>query len=179
MLDPLTKMRRLRGQYCWGVCLSPLGGLTMSFGQPHLRVREPYETRSRDASIRWLASRRLVTPSGKWWFWAYRAYWRITRSGRQLASSSSPARDISGTLGVLSGQRFLDVTIRPGDGLTRMQLDLDTVLEIRRRTRQKREEMWLFYEPNGMVLSVYSDGTYEYGPGSRKDRRKTIQRALS
>jgi len=162
---------KLLGQICWGVEFdNQYLNLRLSFGQPHLNIREPDYIKFRSPRLTEIHSERLVAVKGAWWLWVWCAYWAISREGAKLATYSSPSRKIRPALGMLSGQRLSRVSINAETGATRFEFDLGGRLDVRRFERSSDLELWLLYKPNGYVLSVLANGRYIHGPGSRADK---------
>src|SRR5438309_752959 len=74
----------LYGQPCWGLHYDRTLNLSMNFGKPALRIREPFNTDSKSEALRRMAARRLVTVRGEWWLWIYCCYWQLVSNGLQL-----------------------------------------------------------------------------------------------
>ena len=151
--------RPLLGQPCWGLHYEPRLNLSINFGRPALRVREPYDTDSKSDAVRRMASRRQVTVRGRWWLWLYNCRWRIVSGGLTLATGSSSLRKIERAVSQLAGQALNSVQVEPVTGSTCFTFDLGCVLHCRRFERGSDAELWLLYRPSGFVLSVYGDGT--------------------
>jgi hypothetical protein len=167
-------LERLYGKLCWGVSYYSHVNLSLSFGNPRLRVREPYETHSTSEQLRRLAARRQVTVTGEWWLWVFCAYWRIAQDGERLAGLSSSARQRRRAFDFLDGQKLVTATVKPRTGLTRFGFDLGASLEVTRCVRGSDDELWLLYKPNGYVLTVRGNGTYEHRPGGATESRPRL-----
>jgi len=161
--------RKIYGKPCWGLEYDPQLNLSMSFGDPILRIQEPQKSKSKNPLIRDLLSRRRVTVKGKWWLWIYCAYWKISLNDSPAASTSSSYLQISKSLTKLAGQLLNEVHVNPLTGATRFEFDLGGVLEVRRFERNSEDDLWMLYAPNGYVLSIRGDGRYSYAPGSIRD----------
>jgi hypothetical protein len=161
--------RKIYGKPCWGLEYDPQLNLSMSFGDPILRIQEPKQSKSKNSLVRDLLSRRRVTVKGKWWLWIYCAYWKISLNGSRAATSSSSFLQISKSLAKLQGQVLNEVHVNPRTGATRFDFDLGGVLEVRRFERKSEDDLWMLYEPNGHVLTLRGDGRYSHGLGSKSD----------
>src|SRR4051812_9192016 len=93
----------LVGRICWGVEWEPQLNLSMSFGDPQLRIREPRVSRSQSRAVRELFAYRHVTVKGKWWLWVFCAYWKIVIPNTPTASSSSSLQVKRTSMARLSG----------------------------------------------------------------------------
>jgi hypothetical protein len=155
-------LRKVIGQPCWGASYDPQLNLSINFGRPRLKFREPVESRSRSLKIRQIFAKRHVTVRGRWWFWIWCAYWRLElpkRLGNGVTGASS-RRAIRRALKALEGQRLTSVTVDSLTGRTRLDFDLDTRLEIRRFGPDDDGDMWTLYEPGDRCLSIRGDGYY-------------------
>ena len=114
----------LYGQPAWGLHHERHLNLSMNFGKPSIRIREPYSTDSRSEVVRQMAARRQVTVRGEWWLWVYLCYWRLTSDGLELATGSSSIRRIERATAQLEGQALVSVDVEPETGATRFVFDL-------------------------------------------------------
>lgn len=147
----------LRRHPCWGVSYDRQLNLTMSFGPPHLRIREPIPTRSKSPIAQRLASTRGVTVSGRWWLWLLCCYWQLKRNGKVLATGAASIRRIERALKELDGQRLIYVTVDSGTGRTRFTFDLGCELTCRRFEPDSDSDVWTLYGPRE-ILSVTGRG---------------------
>jgi hypothetical protein len=168
ILDLDRSIKPLLGSLCWRVSYG-IDNLSMEFGQPDIRlIHEPILDarglrKKRGVSVevvRRHLNRRSIYVAGQWSLWVYFANWRIVRSNVCLASTSSSMRQITPALSDLNGQRLLRVQVNPTSGATRFTFDLKTVLEVRRRHRLSKDELWLLYGVDGYQRSVRGDGTF-------------------
>lgn len=132
----------LSGNPCWGLHYDRTLNLSLNFGKPSLRVREPFSTDSMSEVVRRMASRRLVTVRGEWKLWIYCCYWRLTSDDLKLASGSSSLRQIERGIMQLDGQKLVSVAVEPETGATRFTFDLGCVLHCRRFERNTDDELW-------------------------------------
>ena len=165
----------LLGEVCWGIDWDPQLNLSMNFGRPHLRVREPRETESKFKRIRDLYARRVVTLRGDWWLWIFCAYWKLSIRGKVAARGSSTPAAIKRALHLLKGQRLASVTIDPRNGRTSLEFDLGASLEVRRFDNSGDSDMWLLYKPRNRVLSVRGNGTYSHLWGNQPAKHRAIR----
>ena len=80
-------LENLIGLHCWDVYHHHDLNLSMSFGQPIMRIREPKKVRSKIERVRLVRAHRLVTVRGEWWWWIISAYWKL--SVRALTKSQA------------------------------------------------------------------------------------------
>lgn len=163
--------RELYGQPCWGIDYSKTLNLWIQFGEPYLRVREPYQTKRKSKLALDMVSRRLVLPRGRWRLWVYCSYWRLSRNGDLLALFSASHQRIRQAISKLNGEKLVSVEINPETGFTRFAFDLGCLLECRRFEKQGDDPLWVLYKPNGYTLSVYGDGTYCHDRASEREKR--------
>jgi hypothetical protein len=155
-------IRPLYGQPCWGLNYEQQLNLSMNFGKPSLRVREPFSTDSKSEAVRRLAARRLVTVRGEWWLWIFCCHWRIISDDLELATSSSSIRRVSQATAQLAGQKLVSVSVTPETGATSFVFDLGCVLSCRRFQRDDNVDLWTLYRPRGYVLSAFGDGSFTH-----------------
>ena len=153
------------GQPCWGLSYDRQLNLSMSFGQPLLKVREPYKSRSKSDFVQRIAARRRVTIKGRWWLWLVCCNWSITSDGLPLATSSSSRRKIQFAIGQLSGQELVSVDVEPRAVVTRFAFDLGCILQCR-PFKGDAGQLWMLRKPSGYYLSVYGNGTFSHQRGT-------------
>lgn len=163
---------QLRGQPCWGLQYDRQVNLSMNFGKPSLRMREPYRTNSRSTAIQQGAAHRQVRVRGQWWLWIYCCYWRLSSNGKELARGASSLKRIERGMSHLDGQNLTSVEVSPTTGATRFAFDLGCLLECRRLEQESDEELWLLYKPSGYVLSVYGNGTLSHRQSTVRERQR-------
>lgn len=161
----------LYGRPCWGLRYDRMLNLSLNFGKPSLRIREPFNTDSTSEAVRQLASRRRVTVRGEWWLWLYCCYWRLTTGELELATGSSSLRRLERATAQLEGQDLVSVAVEPQTGATRFAFDLGCVLHCRRFERDADAELWLLYKPSGYVLSVHGNGTFSHQRAAEVEKR--------
>jgi hypothetical protein len=153
------------GLLCWGVTWDSQLNLSMSFGDPILRIREPYVSKSRSPRLREHASYRQVRVRGKWWLWILCARWKLTISRSLFATGSSSQRKRKLAMARLDGQRLTMITIEPLTGATEFGFDLGATLRVRRLVADD-SDIWTLYKPNGYVLGIRGDGTCTHAKGT-------------
>ncbi|MDY7010679.1 MAG: hypothetical protein SVV80_07995 [Planctomycetota bacterium] len=168
--------QQLYGQLCWGVHYDRQLNLSMNFGDPHLKIRELDRAKSKSVLLGLYDSRRLITVRGRWWLWIYCSYWKISYKGKLVVTGASSIRRILQAAEELKGQKLVQVDVNKDTGATRFVFDLGGVLDVRRFERNSKDEIWILYKPNGYVLSVSGNGTYDHGAGTIK--RPMVKRSL-
>ncbi len=163
--------KQLYGKPCWGLHYERLLNLSINFGKPSLRVREPFKTGSKSKAVKQLAARRSVTVRGEWWLWIYCCYWQLTLDGLELATGSSSSRRMERAMAKLGGQKLVSTEVETDTGATRFVFDLGCVLHCRRFVRDTDDELWTLYKPSGYVLSVYGNGTFSHQRGTEVEKR--------
>ena len=155
----------LIGLHCWDVYYNDDLNLSMSFGQPIMKIREPKKVHSKIERIRQVRAHRLVTVRGEWWLWILSAYWKLSVKGSGEVTGASSLIKKKRALALLDGQKLTGVKINPKTSATQMEFDLGAKLSIRRFSSQDDGDIWSLYQPNGYVLSVRADGKYNNDPG--------------
>ena len=164
-IDDITK--GLRGQLCWGVAWDSQLNMSMSFGDPRLRViREPHATKSKSPRLQELARYRIVKVSGRWWLWVFCAHWTLRVSDQLTVTSSSSQRKKMMAMTRLEGQKLAGLRVNAGTGETEFTFDLGAKLTARRYDSDD-SDIWTLYYPNGCVLGVKGNGTYTYERGDK------------
>lgn len=171
----INSFQPIKGLPCWGVYFQRQLNLSMNFGEPSLKIREPFVATSDSERVKQMASLRNVTVRGKWWLWIYCCHWRLDSGDSKLATGSSSNRSIERAIMQLDGQKLVSVEIKPDSGATRFVFDLGCVLSCRRFDRVTDDKLWTLYKPSGYVLSVHGDGTFCHQRGSdNADRHQPI-----
>jgi len=165
-MNKITEIgKELRGQICWGITWDSQLNMSMSFGKPHLRIREPHATKSRSRHVQQLASHRIVTVKGAWWLWIFCAYWKLTASESLMVTNSSSLRQKQRAMAHLDGQKLKTLRVNAATGATEFTFDLGATLHVRRYSNDD-SDIWTLYKPNGFVLGVRGDGTFTYSRGT-------------
>jgi hypothetical protein len=169
-----TRFLPLYGLPCWNVRPGYGSFLTIEFGEPHLKIREPHRA-SQEASpqVQRLFARRKVVVRGAWHLWIYCCQWQVCTGKRRIGHSAletSSRRPIQCAARELDGQQLVHVELEPGRGSSRFSFDLGSWLETTPYDAQS--EQWLLYEPSGMVLTYRADGCYCYQPGDTPPDQK-------
>lgn len=145
--------------------------LSMNFGKPSLKIREPFPTASKSEVVQCLAARRRVTVHGQWRLWLWCCHWKLSIHNEFLATGSSSARRIERAIVRLDGQKLTGVRVHPFTGATRFAFDLGVVLDCRRFEKGSDENLWSLYQPSGFVLTVNGNGTFSHQRGSDTTKR--------
>jgi hypothetical protein len=159
------------GLPCWGVKHGQMMNLSMNFGTPSLRIREPIISNGMSEWARRKLSRRNVTVGGEWFLWLFGCFWHLSSNGNPLATGSSSQRKIDQAICELDGQKLIEATVNPINGATSFSFDLGCLLECRRFGPDSNTDLWSLYKPSGFVLSVYGNGTFTHGRGTSKNAR--------
>ena len=159
-----SSLRRLYGLACWSVRRGHGSFLTLEFGRPHLRLREPYRSSAKSKRVRAAAAARLATVHGDWHLWIYCCDWAVFE-GERLVGDSRSKQSIDRAARFLDGQRLVKAWVVPRGMRSVFEFDLGGRLETKPCDRAR--EQWLLYEPNGNVLAIRADRKYSYGPGER------------
>ena len=149
------------GEICWGASYEPQLNLSLSFGEPHLRIREP---RPDDESP--VLRRRRVRPSGKWWLWVYASRWKLAVSGEKPVTAAASKRRVDRALRTLEGEKLTRVTVDPKTAATRLEFDLGSVLSIHRYSSAEQDDLWILYGPADHTVALLADGSVRAEIGS-------------
>jgi hypothetical protein len=161
-----ARFQALYGLPCWNVRPGYGSFLTMEFGDPHLKIREPREAPDRSLPVQRANARRQVTIRGEWHLWIYCCQWHVYRGDKLIGESaleSSSKKPIVRAAEELDGQKLIHVSVDAQKAHTMFQFDLGSRLET--RPYDDASEQWMLYEPAGNVLSFRADGHYSYHPG--------------
>ena len=167
-VDPLTTaFSPLIGKPAWQVRRGHGSFLTLEFGEPHLKIREPMP----DANS-WVLRRRKITIKGDWHLWIYCCDWRIRAAGKAIARSSGSMKRIDAAAREVDGQRLVSVEVDPGKGTSSFVFDEGAVIEtwpwkedVDKATDPN--EQWFLSMKSGDWLAYREDGHYSLGPGNR------------
>lgn len=162
-----ARFQPLRGLPCWNAKSGYGSFLTLEFGEPYLDIREPREASSTASKrVQRALARRLVVVHGEWHLWIYCCQWNVY-TGKKLvghsALDSSSKRPIGRAARELDGQKLMHVEVDPSRGASVFSFDLGSRLET--QPYDADSEQWMFYQPDGMVLSYRADGAYSHQPG--------------
>jgi hypothetical protein len=156
---------------CWGLKYDRQTNLSLNFGNPFLRIEEPFEAKSESPDIReHFASRRIFVNSD-YFLLIYIARWKIIHEQTTLATNRSSFLGITKAIGKLKGQILKKVTVNKNTGMTNFDFDLGSSLLVQRWSRTETDELWSFHKPDKYVLSVYSNGFYSYQLGTDKNEK--------
>jgi hypothetical protein len=165
-LDPAFDrcFRKLYGQPCWSVKPGYGSFITLEFGKPHLKLREPRKpTCDVSTKIHELFARRMVTVHGQWHLWIYCCAW-LLYSGRTIIGVSSSANSIPIATSALDGQALTDASFYYRGCRTELTFDLGARLVA--QPYDSESEQWMLYEPTGEVLILRADKMFTYHSGS-------------
>jgi hypothetical protein len=161
----------LRQHPCWGLHYDRQLNLTMSFGRPSLRIREPFVTQSKSLAAQGISSRRLVTVRGQWWLWLFCCYWQLQQKGEVLATGSASFRRIELALKELDGQKLTSLSVDRSTGRSHFVFDLGCELVCRRFEPDSNSDVWTLYGPKD-VVSVTGQGAVRCERESETERRR-------
>ncbi|MFM0221177.1 hypothetical protein [Paraburkholderia dipogonis] len=137
--------------------------LTLEFGAPHLRIREPYLSRSESPTTRRLAARRQVTVSGQWHLWIYMCNWTIDANGLRLTDNEASNAAIDRAIRYLDGQKLESVEVMRKDMKTVFQFDLGGKLATWPYADEdvRSDAQWILYDHGAkMTRTLKGDGTW-------------------
>jgi hypothetical protein len=167
--DPLRRaFAPLIGLPAWLVRKGYGSFLTLEFGQPHLRVREPIvaDLTSSD-TVRKSLARRRVRVRGDWHL-LIRCHWRVLSNDVQVGSSEASDEKIDAAAHEIDGQLLSYVEIGPSKGISAFGFDHGAILQTWPYDDDDNHEQWLLYMKSGDVFAYRADGCYCVGPGNQK-----------
>ena len=148
-------LRRIIGEICWGVSYDRQLNLSLNFGEPHLRIRDP-RPNAKSPSLR----RRGVTPSGTWWLWVRIARWQLEIPSLHSVSGTSSIRKIGHAIRELEGECLSDCEVARTTGKTVLTFDAGSTLRISRFSKTDEDDLWTVYGPNGISGAVNAQGGF-------------------
>lgn len=156
-----ANLQELFDVICWDAKWDFNLNLSINFGQPHLRIREPKEVQTDKENIRNFFRLRQVTLRGDWLLWISDGYWKLSIKDFGVVTSASAYKPKSMALSRLEGQKLIGASVHADTVATNLDFDLGAKLSIRRTRIKSDDDIWSLYKPNGYVLSVRSDGKYK------------------
>jgi hypothetical protein len=166
-------LKSIYGKISWGVRWDRQLNMDISFGDPVMKIREPYKSKR----LRERADFRSVTIEGKWWLWIFCAHWNLRINDKCMATGASSHKRKQIAMNRLSGQKIVSIKVHPNNGSTEFEFDLGATLRVR-RFENDDSVIWTLHFPNGMALGIMSNGTFTYQNGSTPVE-KMIPRSLT
>jgi hypothetical protein len=151
---------RIYGEPCWGVRPGYGSFLTLEFGKPFLKTREPIVA-SKDSSIRVREglARRSVFVHGEWHLWIYCCDWEVLSKGKAIGDSSTKLK-VRRAADCLDGQKLTRFSMSPRNVRCVFEFDLGATLKT--KAYDKDSEQWMLFEPSYKVLTLRADGRYSH-----------------
>lgn len=172
--------RPLYGQPCWNARSGYGSFLTMEFGKPSLKIREPrIPCVSETPSPAKYLARRVVTVRGQWHLWIHSCEWQVVTGKKRIGHSNlkgSSKRPIVRAADELDGQKLQCVSFNVQSGKTIFEFDLGSLLET--RPYNQTSDQWLLYEPSGYVSALRGDGHFSHQPGETPPDEQVYQPLL-
>lgn len=161
------------GKPCWNVEQGYASFLTLEFGEPQLRVKEPRKaSKQAPESVKRRWARRFVYVRGQWHLWLYACNWKIIILGEEKASHRSSKLAIRKAAVEINGEKLIRVVVDKSF-ITTFEFDLGgKIICTPSRSFGKNFDLWLFYEPSGKVFTLRTDGKYSYTLGNTSSRRE-------
>jgi hypothetical protein len=158
----------LFGLPAWQVRRGHGSFLTLEFGAPYLRIREPIApTSTVDEKVATLLKRRKITPRGAWHLWIYCCHWRVLVSGKEIANSDAVDSEIAAAAEEIDGQILTPATADPAFGRSVFEFDHGAVALQTWPYGAGGDTQWMLYMHSGEVFSYRDDGSYNLGPASQ------------
>jgi hypothetical protein len=174
--DPLYRaFAPLVGLPAWQVRRGHGSFLTLEFGAPHLKIREPkVAPPDMDEQVAAQFRRRLVIPRGEWHLWIYCCHWRVLSGGEEVAWSEASDDEIGAAAKELDGQLLTAAEADPAQGTSAFEFDLGATLQTW-PYGSGDDTQWMLYMPSGDVFSYRENGFYSLGPGSQSPDEQVWQ----
>lgn len=155
--DVQSLFRPLQGQYVWGIRRNIGSYLSLEFGEPHRRVREPKASASPSERVSRLMARRRVHIIGDWTLGIWDTHWEITTSNATATSFDTDAAQVDEALQELDGQALLEVRDGPTLASTIFQFDLGGSLRTWPASEEE-DDQWCLFTFQGPAVSFRNDG---------------------
>jgi len=167
--DPLQQaFAPLIGLPAWCVQKGQGSFLTMEFGKPHLRIRQPMIASPNSSErVRRLLARRQVSPCGEWHLWIYCCHWRVIHEDKQIACNESSDLEIVEAARRIDGQLLLKVNADPSKGTSIFCFDLGAAIHTWPGD-ESDDEQWMLYKTDGDVFTYRADGHYSLAPADER-----------
>jgi len=176
MYQPIHKaFRPLIGLPAWSVRRGHGSFLTLEFGSPRPDVHQPHRGPRLvgNTVVERIVRREGPAPRGEWHLWIYLSSWSVHRNDHVVGTSDGPLEAIDSAAAVLEGQALRKVEVLSAPLTTLFHFDRDSTLWVTpyEVAAAEPEELWLLYEPEGMVLTLRADAHYSHVPGDSTDDR--------
>lgn len=159
--NSITPFTPLVGELAWHVRRGVGTFLTMEFGAPHLRTREPIGPRdiSEPRVVRRLKNR-LVHIVGDWHLWIQHAEWKLRTSHGQLNSNDDIGTTADAVLSDLDGQKLIAAKTLADGTRWHLMFDLGGELEIWPASYESdaSDELWGLYSWQSEIVICQQNG---------------------
>jgi hypothetical protein len=136
----------LIGRLAWSVCRVHGSILTIEFGEPHFRVREPIiASAGASERVRRNLARRRVHIRGEWTLEINNVFWEIITRYAMVNSDAFAIGELQDTLNEVDGQRLLSVEAGAEAGSFVLIFDLGASLYIRPNASDE-DDQWTIHE---------------------------------
>lgn len=147
--------------------------LSLSFGKPHVVVREA-NPRSRAKSFR----RRRTFVQGDYFLWIEMGDWEYFERRKRLSSSRQRRTHLRRTAAMLEAQKLTRFELKPTTRESVFTFDQGGLLRVwPARDAKPNEPLWHLYVKQN-CLSFLADGTLEHGPGSSPNPKRVQATAV-
>jgi hypothetical protein len=166
-----TIFQPIYGKYCWNVANGIGSFLTFEFGEPHFKVVKEPSVSKRPKNSRH-AARRIVAIRGDWHLWIMYCDWCFYHNNTLIGDSESLKKELKQIALDLNGQALCKVNVNvKGLGISIFEFDLGARIETRPYSQingeSEPEDLWLLYQPSGMVFTFRSDGKFNHSMGNQ------------
>jgi hypothetical protein len=154
-------LQPLIGNLVWNVRGGDGSFVTMEFGAPHLRIREPIvPVHSTSERVRRRLQQRHVIVMGEWHLWIRFAEWQLSTASGYIDSAyyaNFPSHDMFLDL---DGQRLSEVAIGDDRSSLILRFDLGGKLLLLSGVEPEYEQ-WSLHQWHGPIWVYKNDGTLE------------------
>lgn len=163
LFNIFPELASLKGQICWSASNGYGSFITLYFGEPSLRIREPIPViHSTSPKIKKQLSRKRVYLEGQWHIWIYMCSWKLKDKHEVFCTSDSKSKLMNNSLNLIEGQILCDILINEADGSTKFEFDYGSeILTKPYGEGDTEEDNWLIYD-RSTELKVFSYNGKEF-----------------
>jgi hypothetical protein len=154
----------LMDQLVWSVRRGYAGYLTMEFGKPHLKVRNPKISHADSESVRELLDRRRVYLCGQWGLFIKSSKWVVFFKDRTIVNDNDFSEDMKKALDYIDGQKLIKFDFDEDRKTLNLEFDLGGRVEISPEDDNMEDDFWsLTNSDNGNICWWSRNTGLNYG----------------
>jgi hypothetical protein len=143
------------GLHAWQVRQGHGSFLTLEFGKPHLRIREPKLNISSELdSVKELFRRRKVIVAGEWHLWIQYAKWKIETENDHVSDLEEDRNVVMKVLEELDGQILLGVEVNVPEQFIMLNFDLGPKLRMFPSPHFPDDDWCSIHQISGSITSI-------------------------